>query len=212
MKPSLAALSVATLSLAMLVPALGQTPGQSTTDNQPTGQRLADRMVPARALLTHTLDANSSAPGAQFRAKLTDNVHLGNGVDLHRGDILLGKVVADDMNTVGKSRLAVRFTQAVLKNGQTVPVKATIVAFYSPDDYVTSQNVPVEVPNTWNDGTLVVDQLSVLHNVDLHSRISSHNSGVFVSTKDKDVKIPTGSELALAIGARNNAESADSGS
>jgi hypothetical protein len=35
--------------------------------------------------------------------------------------------------------------------------------------------------------------------VDLHSRIASKNSGVFVSPKDKNVKLASGSELALAL-------------
>jgi hypothetical protein len=35
--------------------------------------------------------------------------------------------------------------------------------------------------------------------VDLHSRISSINSGVFVSTKKNDVRLAAGSEIALAI-------------
>jgi hypothetical protein len=108
----------------MLVPALGQTPDQSSPTNQPHGLREAQHMVPARASLTRSLDADSLSSGAQFRATLRDNVHLNDGVELRRGDALLGQVVTDDMNTPGKARLAVRFTQAVLKNGQTIPVKA----------------------------------------------------------------------------------------
>lgn len=216
MKPSTAVLSVATLSLALAIPALGQSPGQNWQNqnwqNQPNAQREADRMVPARASLIHTLDADSTRPGYQFRARLSDTVHLDVGVVLHRGDTLLGKVVNDDMNTPGTSRLAIRFTQALLKNGQTIPVKATIVAVYKPGD-LTVENVPEHIPNTWNDRTLQVDQINVLNGVDLHSRIASHDSGVFVSTKDKDVKIPAGSEIALAIAARNNAgQSMNSGS
>jgi hypothetical protein len=68
-----------------------------------------------------------------------------------------------------------------------------------------------QIPNSWNDGTLQVDQIGAVKDIDLHSRISSHNSGVFVSTKKHDVKIPAGSEIALAIAARPNAAAMNSG-
>jgi hypothetical protein len=195
MKYSIAALSLATLSLAMLTPAFAQ----SAQDNQPDGTQQAQRMVPAVAALSQRLDATTAQPGSQFRATISSNVHLNGGVELHHGDVLLGQVTTDDMNTVGKSRLAVRFTQAVLKNGQTIPVKATIVSFYQPSTLLSDQYAGTEeVPNDWNNGTLSVDQIGVVKNVDLHSSISSSNSGVFVSTKD-DVKLPAGSEIALAI-------------
>ena len=127
MKVSNTALLLATFSLAMLAPALGQT----SQDNQPSGQSEAQRMVPVRAVLTRTLDANSILTGDQFRATLSDNAHLDGGVELHKGDVLLGKVVTDDMATAGNSRLAVRFTEVDRKNGQSVPIKATIVALES---------------------------------------------------------------------------------
>ena len=200
MKFATAALSIATLSLAMLTPALAQT----SPDNQPGGSGEAQHMVPAIASLTRALDSNSTHDGDQFRATLKDNVRLDSGVQLHHGDTLLGNIVQDDTNTVGRSRLAVRFTEAVLKNGQTIPVKATIVALYTPDQAINdAAAVPDVIPNSWNDGTLSVDQFGVVKNVDLHSRIASRNSGVFVSTKD-NVKLPAGSEIALAISGQSN--------
>jgi hypothetical protein len=159
-------------------------------------------MVPARASLLHALDAKSVHTGDEFRATLSNNVHLNNGVELHRGDALLGKVVTDDMNTAGNSRLAVRFTQADRKNGQTLPIKATIVALYNPNDLGSDADSD-QVPNSWNDGILSIDQIGVVKNVDLHSRVSSENSGVFVSTKSS-FKLPAGSELALAIAPQPN--------
>lgn len=223
MKCSTAALSIATLSLAMLTPAFGQAPNQSWHNNHNqnwhnnngNGQQEADHMVRARASLDHSLDADSVRAGAQFRATLSDDVHLNDGVELHRGDALLGRVVTDNMNTPGNSRLAVRFTRAVRKNGQDVPIKATIVAFYTPGKLINnSWSEPEQIPNTWNDGTLRVDQLGVMKGVDFHSRIAGPNSGVFVSMTKNNFKIPAGSEFALAITARNNgpANPANSGS
>jgi hypothetical protein len=169
-------------------------------------------MVRARASLAHTLDAATDQPGSQFHATLNDTVHLDSGVVLHSGDTLLGKVVTDDMNTTGKSRLAVRFTEATLKNGQTVPIKATIVGLYRPGELTNNaDDLSEQIPNTWNDGTLDLDEVNVVKDVDLHSRIASSDSGVFVSTKKNDVKIPGGSEIALAIEAGGNAGPTNSG-
>lgn len=212
MKPSNLALSIATLSLAMITPAFGQTPDQSAQNNQPTSVTEAQHMVPARASLNRSLNSKDTHTGDQFRATLNDNVHLDGGVTLHKGDALVGQVVTDDMNTPGNARLAIRFTKADLKNGQAVPIKATIVALYTPDNFVDDADLqPDHTPNSWNNGTLQVDQEDVVKDVDLHSRISSHNSGVFVSTKKSDVKIPAGSELALAITAAPNAATSNSG-
>lgn len=208
MKVSNSALLLATFSLAMLTPALAQT----SQDNQSSDVSEAQRMVPVRAVLTRTLDANSIHTGDQFRATLSDNAHLDGGVELHKGDVLLGKVVTDDMATAGNSRLAVRFTEVDRKNGQSLPIKATIVALYNPNQFLTdSVDQPEEFPNSWNNQTLSVDQLGVASGVDLHSRISSENSGVFVTTTKKNVKIPAGSELALAIAAQGNASATNTG-
>jgi len=205
MKSSTAALSIATLSFAILIPAFGQTPSQNTQNGHIRGAREAEHMVPARASLSETLNSNDAA-GFQFRATLRDTVHLDDGVELHKGDTLLGRVANDDMNVPGRSHLAVRFTKAMLKNGQTIPIKATVVAVYSPNQLESNDGyeIPEQIPNDWTDGTLKVDQINALHDVDLHSRIASRNSAVFVSTKDNDVKIPRGSEIALAIGPRPN--------
>ena len=198
MKSSSTALSIAALFLATLTPALGH--AQSSQDNHATGVGVAQQMVPARASITHGLDSNNVHAGDQFRATLSDNVHLDGGVDLRRGDALVGEIVTDDTNTPGKSHLAVRFTQAVLKNGQTIPIKATIVALYSPGQLRTDsyRSTPRSPQLSWSDKILSVDQFGVVNGVDLHSRVASQNSGVFVSEKN-NIKIPGGSEIALAI-------------
>lgn len=224
-RPSILSLSIASLSLALLLPACAQgqdqnggTQGQQNgsmqgqqndnmqgQNNPPLrGRREAMRMVPARAALQRTLNADKDKPGSEFRAVLSKKVQLDNGPELPEGTILLGRVAADDMNEGGTSKLALRFTQADLKDGQVVPIKATIVGVYRPES-TGPEGYPIapgdEVPNSWNDGTLAVDQIGVMSGVDLHSKISSRNSGVFVSPKDKDVKLGSGTEIALAIAA-----------
>lgn len=215
MKYQLAIPSIAFLSVGLLIPASAQMGNQTPAQNSPYSQndsapvrggREAMRMVPARAALERSLEADRVSQGVQFRAKLSRKVQLDNGPELPSGTLLLGRVATDDMNVSGTSKLALRFTTAVLKDGQTVPIKATIVGVYPPQSMTANGN-PVapgdQVPNSWNDGTLQVDQIGALSGVDLHSRIASRNSGVLVSSTKDNVKLAAGTEFALAIAARS---------
>ena len=108
----------------------------------------------------------------------------------------------DDMKEQGQSKMALCIYQANLKDGKNIPVKATIVGIYGPgagrdEPYPVAQGD--QVSNIWTHKTLGVDQLGALHDVDLHSKISSNNSGVLVSTKKDDFKLGRGTEFALAI-------------
>ncbi len=214
------------LSLAMLclppAAAFGQTgtgqaaPGQpeSMPQNGQTGayrngsmrrRREAMRMVPAQAALDHNLDSNQAQMGHSVTAKLAKTVQLQDGAKLPDGTELTGTVEQDDLGETGRSKLALRFTEAKLPDGTVVPVKATIVGIAAPETR-GPEGYPMkagrEMPNSWTDGTLRVDQLNVNHGIDLHSRISSRNSGVFVSKTGDSLHLNQGTELELAIAAR----------
>ncbi len=170
-------------------------------------------MVPARAALNGALVASKVKAGDEFRATLAEKVQLSNGPKLPAGTVLIGQISTDDMNQSGTSKLALRFTSAKLKDGQPVPIKATIVGilptgFSNEDSY--RLNPTGEVPASWNDGTLAIDQLGAMDGVDLHSKIASQNSGVFVSTKD-NIKLVNGGELELAIAQQQHPTSNMSG-
>jgi hypothetical protein len=167
------------------------------------GHREAVRMVPARAVLLRTLDAKDDHAGSTFQAKLVQKVTLTNGTVLPNDTILDAEVTVDDLQQKGTSTLAIRFNQAHLKNGSVVPIKATIVGFYVPRGggwHTYPVGPGDQVPNSWNDGSLQFDQIGVVGDVDLHSKISSANSGVFVSTKKVNFKLGEGSEIQFAIG------------
>lgn len=210
---------IAALSMAFFVggvaqaqPATGQPMNSSS---KMAGSSEAAQMVPARAFLTHKLDAKDAKPGTQFTAALSKTVHLKDGTELPRGTKLLGMVATDDMNMQGASKLALRITKAELNDGKTIPVKATIVGVYGPESetaegYVISPGD--EQSNDWTRNILAIDQLDVMSGVDLHSRIAGRNSGVFVSKKKDDVKIAAGSELALAIAGSNDQQGATANS
>jgi len=161
-------------------------------------------MVPAQAALVDNLDAKKVQPGGQFKAKLSGKVRLRNGLELPSGTMLIGSVATDDMQVAGTSKLALRFSQAQLKNGQVIPIKATIVGVLpsessDPEYGVTPIDAGDRAQTGWNNGTLQVDQIDALSGVDLHSKIASENSGVFAATRKNDVRLLKGSEIELAI-------------
>lgn len=185
----------------------GADASQTSPGAYPGGQHEAMKMVRARATILSTLSAKDSQVGQTFQAKLSRTVQLSNGPQLPSGTMLAGTIETDELQQ-GMSRLALRFTSATLKDGTVIPVKATIVGVYGPHSQRTDPlgEGSVPIPNSWNDGTLAVDQIGVMSNVDLHSRIASRNSGVFVSTKTDNVTLHSGSEIQLAIAARGSGD------
>jgi hypothetical protein len=187
-------------------PTMNDNTAQSSTAI--AGKAEAAQMVAARASIDHTLDAKDAKPGEAFQAKLVSKVNLKDGQELPRGTMLIGKVGQDDMHETGRSKLALCIDEARLKDGKTIPLKATIVGIYGPNAGAAdvagyAVDPGDQEPNGWNHRVLQVDQIGALSGVDLHSKISSQNSGVLVSTKKDDIKIKTDTELALAIAAEN---------
>ncbi len=225
-------LTATAVSLALAWPAavfcqVGETPTQPQQQPQTPipparataqGRIDAHEMVRGTVALNRSLDARKDHDGSQFAARLTRTVHLKNGKTLDKGTTLVGTVENDDMQIAGKSKLAVRFTEAKLNNGETIPIKATIVQVYPPvgldadgsplPDEGGPQYAADDYTNDWNARQLNVDQIGALKNVDLHSRLASENSGVFVSTKRDDVKLMRGSRLELAMAEQGNGQRA----
>ena len=181
-------------ALAQNVSGLGSQSIQASADS--AGASEAAQMVSALATLPHTLDADKDHLDSTFEVELSHKVTLSNGTVLPSHTVLNGRVTRDDMQTAGKSEFALRFDQAQLRDGKTVPIKATIVNITRP----SSGAEGYDASSDWTSQTLAVEQLNALSGVDLHSEIASNNSVVFVSTKKHDVKVPAGTELKLAIG------------
>lgn len=211
-------LSIAALSMFAFLPGISH--AQNTTNNNSANfansssfsagaRQEASEMVPARAYLARKMDAKDEKLGTKFTAILADTVHLKNGTELPRGTKLMGTVTNDELNETGNAKLALRITQADLKDGKTIPVKATIVGIWGPESensmgYTVSPGQ--QQPNDWSKKTLAIDEIDALPGVELHSRIAGNNSGVFVTKKKDDVKLSGGSELALAIAPANNTQ------
>jgi hypothetical protein len=171
------------------------------SDTGSAGEQEAMRMVPAQGALLGTINSGKVGPANEFKVRLAGKVRLSNGTELPSGTVLVGTITKDSQQA-NESQLALRFTQANLKDGSVVPIKATIVGVIRPnsnsfDGYAVSPGN--QAPNDWTDQTLKVEQPNVVSHADLHSDIASEDSGVFVSTGNHDFKVAEGSEIKLAI-------------
>lgn len=193
-----------------------QTPSTAAPAND-AGQSGSSDMVRGVVSLTRSLDAKKAQPGSTFEARLESSIHLKNGTDVPKGSLLVGQVGTDDMNQSGNSKLALRFTQAKLKGGNSIPIHATIIEVYPPSGFTgygsgaTAGGTPLSEPDrtSFTSQMLKVDQVGAINGVDLHSNVTSRNSGVFVTTKGDDIKLAQGSQLALAISATGNQAAAN---
>ena len=55
------------------------------------------------------------------------------------------------------------------------------------------------VPDNLNNQPDAIDATGVATGVDLHSKASSQNSGVFVTSTKEDIKLPLGTKMELAL-------------
>ena len=173
----------------------------STTD--PAAQQEASQMVPADARLVSNFDAKKSQSGRQFEAVVNRNVHLKDGTELPHGTVLVGTVATDQMQAGGTSTLALRFTEAKLKDGKSFPIRAMIAEIAGPPEDVGYTDGSDD-PLPWDGQTYQVNEIGAAHDADLHSSITDANSGVLVSAKKDDIKLAAGSQLSLAIAGQND--------
>lgn len=194
--------SAAVAVAALLLGFTSLLPAQSAPSAASDAASEAAKMVPATAVFISTIDSQKAKSGTQVKVQLKGKVRLGNGSELPSGTVLVGQVV-DDATQPAKGKLALRFTEATLKNGQTVPVKVTI--FTVRKETSETESAEANSIGDWDKKALGVDQSEVIPGIDLHSKIASPDSGVFVSTKNASVKFPQGSRIGLAIAPRSGA-------
>lgn len=114
--------------------ALAQSPAPAANDQgQQTQQpQRTIQMVPVKAELDTTLDAKKAKQGQEVTAKLQTDVKAGDQ-NLPKNTVLEGHVdqVLPSENK-GDSTVVVTFDKAKLKDGQELPIKATVVAIAEP--------------------------------------------------------------------------------
>ena len=123
---------VATQAAPQSAPAAQTTPAQgATSTTQPAPRKI--QMVQARAELDKTIDAKKAKQGDPVTAKLLAEVKIPDAQPLPKNTVLEGHV---DQVTPSEhksdSTVVVTFDKAKLKDGQELPIKATILAMAEP--------------------------------------------------------------------------------
>jgi hypothetical protein len=206
-RKSAVALATATAAFTLLIAQFASAQAAPSKDNSSVAMQQAMQMVPALVSPTQTIDASKVQQGDQIKATLSEKVQLKNGTELPRGTELTGQVTVDQMQNDGTYRLALVFSNAQLKNGTVIPIKATIMRVYARCCSLIYQPLGLDMayayPITkWTDRSLQVHQHDALEGVDLQSGIADSNSGNFVSKKKDDIWLSTETILDLAIAAQ----------
>jgi hypothetical protein len=202
-KPAVA-LSIATAAFTLLIAQFAPAQAEPSKDTSSAAMQQAREMVPALASLAQPIDATKVQQGDQIKATLSGKVQLKNGTELPSGTEIIGQVTVDQMQNDGTYKLALVFTNAQLKNGTVIPIKATIMRVYPPVGYhPVGDALYYAYANThyWTDRTVQVDQPDALKGVELQSRFAGDNSGNFVSKQKDEIRLSTDTLLDLAIAA-----------
>lgn len=184
-----------------------QTMRQSTPENV--------QLVSADAKLTHKIDSQSARQGQMVKAKLTSDVKTANGMKWDEGTILIGKVAkVEPSNNDGPSRLSIVFDEARLKDGKTIPVKATLLGAYPSNagDYysgIGSNNYMVGQPHRISSQQKVEQMPGTLSHVGMNSAVQSKVSATFIR-KDGNIDLRKGTRLQVAIAPLTGANGTES--
>lgn len=199
--------------LAMLAAMGGYAAAQTTSQAVPATTQNTQNMqlVSANAQLVKTLNSKSASQGQTVTAKLTSNVKAADGTKLDKGTVLIGKVEqVQKSGGSGPATLSLVFDQARLKNGQTVPVKTTLLGAYpanAGDEWVDSGAsgtlMPVQ-PHTIPDTQKVDQEPGMLRHVALRSAVQSDVSGVFTN-QNGNINLKRGTRLQIAIAPQTTA-------
>jgi len=199
---SAASLSLALFAVQYLRAATG--PETITTDystkTTTEAQSQAELMVPAQVILKSELNALKLHTGDSFQAALVRKVKLVSGPELPENTVLKGTVTIDQTGDSGSSRLILRFTEAALKDGRTLPVKAMITGLLRAG-YGT---VIFNDSDAWNRSFVRIRQPNAIKGVDLRSAIDDADSGAFISADAGKLKLAEGSKLGIALAFQGN--------
>ena len=166
------------------------------------GAASAQSLAGVNTRLVKPLDSQSAAAGQVVTVKLDGSVKTPDGVKLPRGTQLIGKVTAVTPAQSGHAAsVSIVFTEAQLKGGKQIPVKATLLAAYPGDEGVESQysdqtmdSVAASIP-----ADRTIDQEpGALPGVALKASVQDPNSGTF-SKKDGNFKLNAGTFLQIGV-------------
>ena len=190
--------SIAVLSLALVMTKFAdaktpKNPSAKTSAGSTMMQSDAARMVTVQANVVKPIDSRKAQASQNIQVVLSNKVQLTNGPELPRGTVLTGTASLSGAQAGGSARLALRFTEAQLKGGKTIPIKATIVGLFPAESLERNDR------EIWNSRSLKTDQSGFVPGLVLHSNVEESDSGVFESTKGNTVKLDSGNWMVLAI-------------
>ena len=194
-------------------------PGEGQdTSGQPTLQ-----MVMARAELKDGINAKKVKQGEAIRARLTDKVKLSNDHELEKDTILEGHVdQVQPSENKGDSTVVVTFDKALVKGGEELPIKATLLKIWEPQEAVSSGMSPqaampqgggpmqsgVSVSGTQETAhmpmSMDVPQAGMaqggqpVRGVTLHSDLHEKSSATFTSSR-RNVDVPSGTMMQFEL-------------
>jgi hypothetical protein len=180
------------------------------------GQSQQLNLVSASAELMHGLNSKSTSPGQPVMARLTSDVKTNGQTELAKGTMLIGKVQqVQNANSNGStSKLSLVFNEARLSDGRQVPIKATLLAAYPPDEIGATESATsymIDQPRHISSDENTQQDPGTLGNIALTSSVQSDVSGVFLS-KSRNINLREGTRLQLAIAPETSSTSAGSGS
>lgn len=113
-------------------------PAPQDAGGQPTLQ-----MVMARAELKDGINAKKAKQGDAVRARLTDRVKLSGDHELEKDSVLEGHVdQVQPSENKGDSTVVVTFDKVMVKGGEELPIKATLLKIWEPQQSVSGGMSP----------------------------------------------------------------------
>lgn len=189
----------------------------------PSGQP-ALQMVMAQAELKDSINAKKAKQGEAVRARIKDNVKLSNGDELAKDTILEGHVdQVQASENKSDSTVVVTFDKALVRGGEELPIKATLLAIWEPQEGVSGGMAPsASMPGGSGgpmassmsvSGTATTANLPMSMNVPqagmpqgrhpvpgvtLHSDIHEKSSATFTASR-KNVNVPDGTQMRFEL-------------
>jgi len=167
-------------------------------------QSQSTQLMSGYAEISHTLDTKSASQGQVFSVKLDDSIQAPGGLKLPRGTELIGHVdQVQASHDKGEASMELTFDKARLKDGQEVPIKATVVGV----NYAGAVGeVPMQVAA---DDTF--EQQTGRSGETLHSAVQDQDSGTLVRN-DRDIRLVSGTKLLIAVASASTVAATPSGS
>jgi hypothetical protein len=173
------------------------------------------------ATLTQSVDARKAKPGDAVSATLTEDVRANGRLLLLRGTMLVGRVTeaqartrrTDSGDALGDSRLGIEFETAVLRDGQEVPINATIQAVAAGEPAATNSARGAGSEDASARGSLVAGARGVfgIAGVQIVTTAAADGRTPLLVSSTGNVALKSGTQLLLVARGEGAAEGSAAG-